>query len=263
MLSPPTDSPARSRSNSCSDDASSAASVSEKSTESTGNLKCAPRKKKVRGRRHRKSSSPQQNSFVPLEEQDKYVALDCEMVGVATTSTNGTPKSAVARVTIVHWNGMKLYDQFVKPQQEVVDYRTFVSGIRPGDLNAGISLERCRTEVLEILRGKILVGHALKNDLHALDIQHPWYMIRDTAKYEPFQKVRFDDGILWPRKLKELTKELIGRDIQVVGRPHSAYEDAVAALDLYKKVRSKWEKVMDYKLAKTRAIEEQRRAVNE
>merc|ERR1712048_1444702 len=83
----------------------------------------------------------------------------------------------------------------------------------------GVDIETCRKTVSEFLRGKILVGHALKNDLHALGVDHPWYDTRDTAKYEPFMKVRFDDGILWPRKLKDLVDEKLQYGIQVPGKP--------------------------------------------
>merc|ERR1712176_249012 len=115
-------------------------------------------------------------------------------------------------------------------------------------------LPTCRARVSELLRGKILVGHGLKNDLRALDITHPWYNLRDTAKYEPFMKTRFRDGVLWPRALKDLTKEKLGRDIQVCGKAHCPYEDAFAALSLYRLVRPKWEKAMSYKFKKTRQI---------
>merc|ERR1719174_2280295 len=106
-----------------------------------------------------------------------------------------------------------------------------------------------------MIDGKILIGHALKNDLRVLGITHPWYETRDTAKYDPFMKIRFNDNILWPRKLKDLAYENLKRDIQREGEPHSAYEDAAAAMDLYRLVRRKWEKVMDYKINKTRHIE--------
>merc|ERR1711933_3865 len=120
-----------------------------------------------------------------------------------------------------------------------------------------VDIESCRQKVLEILKGKVLVGHALKNDLHALNITHPWYDTRDTAKYEPFMKVRFDDGILWPRKLKDLVNEKLKCEIQISGKPHSAYEDAKAALDLYRCAQYKWEKAMEYKIKKTKQIMEQ------
>ena len=81
-------------------------------------------------------------------------------------------------------------------------------------------------------------------------------MTRDTAKYEPFMKVRFDDGILWPRKLRDLVHEkLQQKDFQQLGQAHSPYEDAMAALNLYKLVRTKFEKVITYKVNKTKEIE--------
>jgi hypothetical protein len=54
--------------------------------------------------------------------------------------------------------------------------------------------------------------------------------------------------------LKDLVKERLERDIQIAGKPHSAFEDAMAALDLYRTVRRKWEKAMDYKIKKTEEI---------
>ena len=193
------------------------------------------------------------------EEQLQYVAMDCEMVGVGRYGT----KSALARVTIVNWNCETVYDEFIRPSEPVTDYRTFVSGITATDLESDntVDLETCRTQVMELLQGKTLIGHALKNDLAALQIwSHPWQYTRDTGKYEPFMKTRKDDGVLWPRKLKELVSEHVGTEIQIAGQPHSAHEDACAALQLYKTVRQKWEKVMQYKIRKTAEIEEQQQA---
>jgi RNA exonuclease 4 len=185
--------------------------------------------------------------------------MDCEMVGVGV---NGQ-KSALARVTLVDWNGHILYDAYIQPQCIVTDYRTFVSGITEKDLKDAGSFENCRAEVLELLEGRVLIGHALKNDLNALNISHPWSQTRDTGKYEPFMKMRFDDGVFWPRKLKELVSEKLHREIQMPGQAHSPFEDAVAAFDLYKSERAKWERVMDYKISKTRQIERNQQKIVE
>lgn len=189
------------------------------------------------------------------EQKSRYVAMDCEMVGVGYSGH----RSVLARVCIINWNGKKLMDAFVKPQEQVTDYRTFVSGITPDRLESewALDMSECRARVSALLKGKILVGHALKNDLHCLGLDHPWYDLRDTAKYEPFMKIRFDDGILWPRKLKELAKEKLGRDVQMAGVSHSPFEDSKTALDLYKLVRRKWEKAMDYKINRTKEIQQE------
>lgn len=188
------------------------------------------------------------------EHQNQFVGLDCEMVGVGA---NGKI-SALARVTMIDWWGDILMDEYVKQDQEVTDYRTSVSGITPDILkDAKLDWITCKHQVEMLLEGKMLVGHALKNDLRVLGVTHPWYMTRDTAKYEPFMKVRFDDGVLWPRSLKDLCQEKLSRNIQVDEKPHCPQEDALAALDLYRSVRGQWERTMEYKVKKTRAIEKQ------
>ena len=170
-----------------------------------------------------------------------YVALDCEMVGVGVNES----RSSLARVVIVDWRGHRLFDEYIKQSEPVTDYRTFVSGITEQDLEtATMPLHICRMRVSKILSGKILVGHALENDLSALGIDHPWWMIRDTACYEPFMSAR--NSMLLPRKLKDLVYERLGKEIQEIGKPHSPYEDARWAMNLYKSERSNWESQVQY-----------------
>lgn len=215
-------------------------------------------KKNQSSSQKKKQQQNENEAQLSFEEKARYLALDCEMVGVG----HGGKKSSVARVTLVDWDGRIVWDEFVRQEQEVTDYRTFVSGITPLDMEvATLTFDECRQKVQTMISNKILVGHALKNDMRALNITHPWYITRDTAKYEPFMKTRFDDAILWPRKLKELAFEkLQGRKIQREGEPHSAHEDAAAAMALYRTVRTKWEKVMDYKISKTKEFEQPRTA---
>lgn len=61
------------------------------------------------------------------------MALDCEMVGIGEDGK----ESALARVSIVNHHGECLYDKYVIPGEEVTDYRTQFSGIRPHDLLKG------------------------------------------------------------------------------------------------------------------------------
>ena len=212
------------------------------------------------------------------EQEAQFWALDCEMVGVGDY---GGIDSILARVVIVDWYGQVVLDQYVQPTQPVTDYRTHVSGITADQLlaeNGAVPWKTCHDTILELLHistssdaegwldysqtTQILVGHGLKNDLAVLGLPgYPWYLQRDTTKWEPFLQsttaatttaCRGLPGS--PRKLRDLTKCKLHRDIQVPGRPHCPHEDAVAALDLYKLVRVKWEKAMDYKLNKTREI---------
>jgi RNA exonuclease 4 len=218
-----------------------------------------PTNNRRRRRRKRRSKKAQQlGDSSPKPKKSEVVALDCEMVGVG----DGGHSSSAARVTVIDWFGTVLLDEFIQQTEPVTDYRAFVSGITPQDLEeATMTLQECQELVLSLLRDHILVGHALKNDMKVLGITHPWWLTRDSAKYEPFMKVRFDDGILWPRKLKDLVSEKLNHEIQVTGKPHSPYEDASAALDLYRSVRPKWESVMVYKIEKTNQIRQQQQVL--
>ncbi|KAJ0700860.1 putative exoribonuclease II [Helianthus annuus] len=89
-------------------------------------------------------------------------------------------------------------------------------------------------EVAELLKGKILVGHALRNDLKALLLSHPKKDIRDTAEYQPFLK----EGR--SKALRHLAAEVLGVKIQ--NGEHCPIEDARAAMMLYVKKRREWEK---------------------
>jgi RNA exonuclease 4 len=166
----------------------------------------------------------------PMQKKDMYFAVDCEMVGVGM----GGIDSALARVSVINWNNEIVLDTYVKVDQEVTDYRTFVSGIRPEHIEceSAMPLAQVQTLVASILRGKILIGHALENDLKVIGLQHPWSDIRDTAQYAPFMRKiskENDEKIFCPRKLRDLVWEQCGRQIQVIGKAHSPVEDAMAA----------------------------------
>ena len=103
-------------------------------------------------------------------EAGKYIAIDCEMVGVGPDPDND---SALARVSIVNYHGHQLYDSFVLPKEPVTDYRTFVSGITPQLLRSARTLETIQADVATLLDGRILIGHSVRNDLDALLLGHP------------------------------------------------------------------------------------------
>eukprot|EP00957_Ditylum_brightwellii_P134585 10260858-Ditylum_brightwellii.AAC.1 len=52
--------------------------------------------------------------------------------------------SALARVSIVNWDGDVIFDTFVKVEEEVTDYRTFVSGVRETDVESGMDFDECQ-----------------------------------------------------------------------------------------------------------------------
>lgn len=186
------------------------------------------------------------SSFVKGEVLDagaltRVVALDCEMVGVGREGR----ESVLARVSCVNFRGDVLYDKFVRVHDDVTDYRTHVSGVRAEDVapdaDGAVEPYMAQKAIGEIIRGRLLVGHALKNDLRVLRLAHPWREIRDTSEY--YRK-------LWkrtkgrrssrPPALRVIVASVLGVD-RFQKDTHDSCEDARAALALYKHNASAWE----------------------
>lgn len=166
-----------------------------------------------------------------FEGLTRAVAIDCEMVGVGPDGED----SILARVSIVNQFGKCIYDKYVKPTEEVTDYRTAVSGIRPEDIKDGEDIHTVQREVAEILQGRIVVGHAIHNDLKILLLDHPKKKIRDTQKYKPFRKTV---GSGRPA-LRVLCREIL--HVKVQQGEHSSVQDAQATMRLYTLVKKQWE----------------------
>uniref|UniRef100_A0A6A7G3D6 RNA exonuclease 4 n=2 Tax=Hirondellea gigas TaxID=1518452 RepID=A0A6A7G3D6_9CRUS len=163
-------------------------------------------------------------------EPTRCLAIDCEFVGVGADGE----RNALARVSITNFHGDVVYDKFVKPIESVTDYRTWVSGVRPADLETAVDFKTAQKDVAEILKDRIIVGHSIKHDLHALMLTHASHLIRDTAS----KKSGFCPK--GPRSLRALCKTHLDLDIQ--SNEHSSVEDARATMLLYKTRRKIWEK---------------------
>lgn len=158
-------------------------------------------------------------------EVGKYIAMDCEMVGVG----EGGYESALARVSLVDFHGRQVYDSYVKPQERVTDWRTAITGLTQKDMRFARDFDEVQGQVAELLRGRILVGHDVKHDLDALKLGHSARDIRDTSKFPGFKQ--YGNG----RKpaLARLAREILGVEIQ--GGAHSSVEDAKVAMALFRR----------------------------
>ncbi|XP_029383798.1 RNA exonuclease 4 [Echeneis naucrates] len=166
-----------------------------------------------------------------FEGLTRAVAIDCEMVGVGPDGED----SILARVSLVNQFGKCIYDKYVKPTEKVTDYRTEVSGIRPVDIKHGENIKTVQKEVAQLLQGRIVVGHAIHNDLKILLLDHPKKKIRDTQKYKPFKKT-VKSGC---PSLKVLCREIL--NVKVQQGEHSSVQDAQATMRLYTLVKKQWE----------------------
>lgn len=195
----------------------------------------------------------------------KYVALDCEMVGVGPDGV----EHALARVSMVNWHGQVILDTFVRPSERVTDFRTAVSGVRPSDLRDAPSLVQVQQWVSDLLLSgqppellassptattppfaplkiaqtstphggspPILIGHSLMNDFKVLLLNHPRKLTRDTSKYRPFRQLSRGKT----PSLKRLALEVLGLRIQE--GEHDSVDDARVAMLLYQSCKDEWE----------------------
>ena len=201
----------------------------------------------------------------------KIVALDCEMVGcleinmpraqgagtssdllretlnkVAMKSKRKKKRkpllreaSVAGRCSIVDYNGRVLYDEYIRPNEEILSFRTRWSGITPSDMYSAIPFDRAQAEILDLLDDCIVVGHSIVNDTDSLKIElPPQERVRDTSHYVPLRTMAGMDRAKVP-SLKKLANALLGLEIQKGA--HNSVEDARVSMKLYKLVEQEWE----------------------
>jgi RNA exonuclease 4 len=101
-------------------------------------------------------------SVIHLSLTANSVAIDCEMVGLGPMGS----ESALARVSLVNYHGHILLDTFVQPRERVTDWRTWVSGVRESDLIGAPEFKEVQEKVATLIKGRVLIAHAIENDLH-------------------------------------------------------------------------------------------------
>ncbi|TFL04853.1 ribonuclease H-like domain-containing protein, partial [Pterulicium gracile] len=178
------------------------------------------------------------------KQPGKYVALDCEMVGVGIDGE----ESSLARVSIVNFHGVVLLDEFVSQKERVVDYRTQWSGIRPADMVHAHPFEEVQKRVADLLQDRILIGHAVYNDLKALLLAHPRSYTRDT------QHLAYKHKVVKGKRpaLRNLVKQELGVAIQE--GEHSSVTDARATIAIFRIHRKEWEKDQKAPLMRATAV---------
>ncbi|XP_045805257.1 uncharacterized protein LOC123898363 isoform X2 [Trifolium pratense] len=158
----------------------------------------------------------------------QVVALACKMVGGGSDGS----LDLCARVCLIDENENIIFHSYVTPPIPVTNYRYETTGIRHEYLRDAMPLKLVQRKIQEFLcngepmwtirsrggKARILVGHGLDHDLASLQIEYPT------------PKIRYD----------------IQTGIQ------DPYDDCVAAMRLYMRMRTQIHKIEDYPLASDR-----------
>ncbi|KAM8941458.1 putative exonuclease GOR [Lycaon pictus] len=132
----------------------------------------------------------------------------------------------LTQVTVVDPSLQVVYDTFVKPDDEVIDYNTRLSGVVEDDLkNTKTSIRDVQAILLNLFSADtVLIGHSFEHSLYALKLIHS--SVVDTTILFPHRL-----GLPHKRSLKSLVADYLQRIIQDDDHNNSS-ENATACMEL-------------------------------
>ncbi|XP_059531011.1 RNA exonuclease 1 homolog [Myotis daubentonii] len=157
---------------------------------------------------------------LPAGAHPGIYTLDCEMCYT-------TAGLELTRVSVVDSALQLVYDTFVRPDRDIIDYNTRFSRVTAADLaHTSTSIRDVQAALLTLFNAHtILIGHSLQSDLLALKLIHG--TVLDTSVLFPHRC-----GLPYKRSLRNLTAHYLGHVIQNRMDGHSSSEDASSCMRL-------------------------------
>ncbi|KAJ5116101.1 hypothetical protein N7456_000449 [Penicillium angulare] len=190
------------------------------------------------------------------------IVIDCEMVEVA-----GGRREVAFLTALDFLTGDILINHYIQPRSKVTAWNSRYSGVTSQALNRamrtgkGLHWDEARERLCDLANNEtVLIGHALNNDLDVLGIMHlnvvDSCILTCEAVYPDWS---FDKPVPRTWGLKNLTKELLGYDIQTSKLGHSALEDAYATREVVIWCITNPKELQEW-AQKTRQVEDARQA---
>jgi PAB-dependent poly(A)-specific ribonuclease subunit 2 len=172
--------------------------------------------------------------FVTLHREEIEMKADGER------HTVRPQRFGLGRISILRGQGVDeevpFIDDYIKVQEEVIDYQTRYSGINPGDLDPATSPHRPISRKAAYKKiwllsnlGCVFIGHGLVTDFRTINIQVPPSQVMDTQTLFQSQNQK--------RKLRLSYLVWIVLKEKVQQGNHDSIEDARAALRLWRKYK--------------------------
>lgn len=179
------------------------------------------------------------------------VAFDCEMVGCYPTEEwpvkrkKSKEVSVAAQCAVVDYDCNIIYNSFIAPPENM---RVTPSGwrcLKPADVMNGTPFQQARSEILSLLKDKIVVVHDIRHDIASLQICLGQDIlpqnVRDTSTCQLLREIAGVPAHYPHASLTALAKSILKWEFKEEFLCDPA-KDAELTMKLYRYVENKWEK---------------------
>jgi RNA exonuclease 1 len=156
-------------------------------------------------------------------DSPQSIAIDCEMCETQDPVSGKKNHKALCRISIVDGETKEvLLDTLVKPAWPVIDYRTWVNGIKQEDLEkVQFTVRHAQAYLMALCSEEtIILGHAVHNDLAACQMEH--HCVVDSVSL--FAAADSENASV---SLKDLAASVLQKEMP---ETHDSVNDALTAL---------------------------------